>query len=183
MRQLRKIEKGLMLAILLSMSHQVIGQIKQITNNRTERFQSNYVPRESPEDTVLIIFDTNQQRLELIEKIHMPEDYKFKYLLYMKSYPPQTNSCALLSFNHQAGPHLGYEEFLITKKKAIDKYPIIYESKTDYSFWFSNDQLNEKTLILIEEEGWNSSSKKVKGLQISFNTAFCDDVIDLTEKQ
>jgi len=67
---------------------------------------------------------------------------------------------------------------LITKKKALGKYPIIYESETDYSFWIDNDPLNEKTLIMIEEEDWKGRSKKVQGIQISFNTAFRDEVID-----
>lgn len=161
------------------MSHQVMGQIKQVTDNRTKQAQSMFVPKGSPEDTVLIVFDTGQKRVNLTQDSPIP-DYKFKYLLYMKSYPPPTNSCALLTFNHNARRPFGHEEFLITKQKAVGNYPIIYESKTDYSFWFSNDQLNEKTLIMIEEEDWNGRSKKVKGLQISFNTAFCDDVIDLS---
>jgi hypothetical protein len=66
---------------------------------------------------------------------------------------------------------------LITNKKASGKYPIIYESETDYSFWIDNDPLNEKNLIMIEEEGWKGRSKKVQRIQIYFNTSL-DEVID-----
>jgi hypothetical protein len=45
--------------ILLSMTDQVMGQIKQPTNNSTKRFQSNYVRVENPEDTVHVIFNTH----------------------------------------------------------------------------------------------------------------------------
>lgn len=44
-----------MLSILSTISHQVMGKIKQVTDNRTKQTQSMFVPKGSPEDTVLIV--------------------------------------------------------------------------------------------------------------------------------
>lgn len=154
--------------------------IKKTSENRKENFSTNYYQKEYPNDTIIIVFDTNQSSTSLIEDIHFKNEYDFSYFKYSRKYP-NLNSCVLLEFYHMAGPHQGHEEYLINKKQLLKKeYKILFDQKHDFLFWHRNEsKLDSRTLILIEQREWESKKNKVRGMGVQISTfGSCNDLIE-----
>lgn len=153
--------------------------IKKITENRKEQFASNYIPKKSANDTLIIVFNVNESSTNKIHDIHFKNVFDLKYIKYSRKYL-NLDSCVLLEFYHMAGPHQGHEEYLINKKQIIKKdYKILFDDELDFLYWFNNEsELMEKTLILVEKNEWNRTNK-IKGLGVQISTfGSCKDLIE-----
>lgn len=182
--QLINVKKYLIVLLVMGIWHSGFCQIEKITESKKDDFTANYYRKKTPGDTVFIVFDTNQERLEISKKEKKIYSYRFLYRLYAKTYPPPANSCIMLRYYHEAAPPFGHEEFLI-EKSTVNPQKVIFESETEFTFWFQNElELFEKTLILVESKDWFNKKKKVKGIGVQISTfGSCDDVIDLTEQE
>ena|SRR5690554_3373386 len=67
-----KRNKKYLVTIFLSFAiwHNGFSQIERITENKKDDFEANYYQKENPKDTVLVVFDTKQGKLEITEEEH-----------------------------------------------------------------------------------------------------------------
>ncbi len=154
--------------------------IKKISENRKEKFTTNYFQKEYSNDTIIIVFDTNQSSTSLIEDVHFKNEYNFRYFKYSRKYP-NLDSCVLLEFYHMAGPHQGHEEYLINKRQVVKKdYQILFDKEHDFIFWFKNESnLESRTLLFVDQIAWESKKNIIKGVGVQISVfGSCDDLIE-----
>lgn len=169
--------------ILFFLAADGYAQFKKTSQNRKDEFSANYFPLENKEDTVIVILNFKKIFSFSVKKTEGRNEF-FKYLVFHKTYGPEYDDCIYLRFVHRAGPPFGHEEFLVTKDK-VKNHPVYWESKIGFTEWFEMDtQLQQKVMILIDEEDWEGEKEKIRGIQVFVITgASCDDVIDLTEEE
>ena len=154
--------------------------IKKISENRKEKFTTNYYQKEYSNDTIIIVFDTNQSSTSLIEDVHFKNEYNFRYFKYSRKYP-NIDSCVLLEFYHMAGPHQGHEEYLINKRQVVKReYKILFDQEHDFIFWYKNaSKLESKTLLFVDQIAWESKKNIIKGVGVQIGVfGSCDDLIE-----
>ena len=158
-----------------------ICQIKVVSTNYKEGNSIGYYRRSNPQDTVLVIFNSEHRDVEKSLRRWTFKNEVLKYEILKKKYPLLKYSCIELKFIHHPGPPMYSDIYSIDKANLLlDSLTILEESKIPFDFWFKNDSyLFEKTLILVSSDDWSRKKKNIKGIGVQiYTTGSCKDLIE-----
>ncbi|MFC0656593.1 hypothetical protein [Mongoliitalea lutea] len=159
-----------------------VCQIKPISTNYKEGISSkSYYKRSNPQDTILIIFNSEHINVEKNLRKWTFDGEVIKEEIFKKKYPLLKDPCIELKFTHHPGPPMFDDVYWIDKAKlCLDTITIIDENKTPFIYWFENDSnLFEKTLILVDSTDWISKVSNIKGIGVQiYTTGSCKDLIE-----
>lgn len=158
-----------------------ICQIEPLSINFEKANPSSYYKRGNPQDTVLIIFNSEHRDVEKSLRNWTFNDEILNDEIFKKKYPLLKDPCIELKFIHHPGPPMYNDIYCIDKANlCLDTITILEEDEIPFIFWFENDSiLFEKTLILVESADWSSKKKNIKGIGAQiYTTGSCRDLIE-----